>query len=302
MSWRLLIVMLAACGADPTPRETVHAVPSSVQSAPSARSAPSSAPASQHEVRVEVLLRPRGANERTFWLYLPTPMPTRVGLVLVAPAGGNLLSGRALTADDRPEHMPYARAGFVVMAYSVDGDLPAGVSDVAATRALRDYQAAQAGVENARAALDLALEKVPGIDGSLVFAAGHGSAGSLALLLAAEEPRVRGALAYAPQTGLDGHGASTVMSVDRVITGYGKLVRWSLPENRVADIGVPLFIYHSRDDEVMRASLTDDYVERLRAAAKTVDCTKAPSGSHHEGMLDDGIPRGLAWLRNKRGD
>ena len=296
------MVILAACGADPAPHEPAHAVPSSVDAAVSTSSPTVSAPAVDHEVRVEVLVRPQGAIKRTFWLYHPTPLPKRLGLVLIAPAGGNLLSGRALTADDRGEHMPYARAGFVVMAYSIDGDLPPGVSDVTATRALRDYQAARAGVENARVALDLALDKAPGIDTSLVFAAGHGSAGSLALLLAAEEPRVRGVLAYAPQTGLDGHGASTVMSVDRVIAGYAKFVRWSLPENRVADIGAPLFIYHSREDEVMRASLTDDYVERLGAAGKAVDYTKAPVGSHHEGMLDDGIPRGLVWLRNKRGD
>src|SRR5690606_12289864 len=137
--------------------------------------------------QVEVLLRPKGSTKRTFWLYRPVPLPESPALVIVAPGGTNLLSGKNLSSDDRAEHLPYVKAGFVVMAYSLDGEVTAEMSGARATAALQAYQASRAGLENAKIAIDLARERVPAIDPDRIFAVGHGSAGAHALLLAAEE-------------------------------------------------------------------------------------------------------------------
>jgi dienelactone hydrolase len=245
-------------------------------------------------VKVEAKIRVAGKQKRTFWLYRPEPLPDRLGLVLVAPAGTNLLHGKALSPDDRPEHMPYARAGFAVIAYSIDGDPGDGSDAKATTDAVVAYKDSKAGLANARAALDIAFDALP-IDEDLVFAAGHGSAGTHALLLAREEPRVRAAVAYAPATGLDGR-EGLVMKIDEAIPGFASFIRWSLPRGRAADVRVPLFIYQSKVDEVVRADDTRAYVDALRAAGKTVTYVEAPTGTHYEGMQEDGIPKALAWL------
>ncbi len=258
-------------------------------------------PGVHHEVRVDVYLRPVGQVQRTFWLYRPVPLPAALALILITPAGRGLISGKALSSGDRDEHLPYVHAGFAVMAYSIDGDLPPDVSDRGATQALKHYQASKAGLDNARVAIDLAFEKLPQIDNDLVFAAGHGAAGAHAILLAAEEPRVRAVVAYAPMTRLTTE-IGTVIAIDKVIHGYASFVRWSLPENRAPDVNAPLFIYQSKQDEVVRASHTRAYVESLGRAGKAVDYVEVPRGDHVEGMLQDGMARGLTWLRIKRGD
>ena len=241
-----------------------------------------------HDVHVDVLIRPK---DRRFWLYQPKPLPQSPALVLIAPAGVNQLVGRELSADDRAEHLPYVRAGFVVMAYNLDGHVSPGASDAQFTSALVAYKSADAGLANARAAIALAAERVPSLDTTKIFAAGRGAAGSHALLLAADEPRVKGAVVYAPATRFVGDKAA-VMAIDKAISGYGTFIRRSMPENRVADVRAPLFIYQSRTDEVIRASHTQDYVERLKRHGKQVDFVTVTGGAHYEGMLSDGIPRG----------
>lgn len=302
--WEWAGLFLAGCSGaakgDGAPPTELAPVPSAT-AAPEARaSATTPAPEPAYEIAVNVFLRAKGREKRTFWVYQPKPLPAKLGLVLVAPSGSSMLSGKALSSDERAEHLPYVRAGFAVVAYSLDGDMPAGVSDAQATAALSAYQASRAGVENAGAAIDLALEKLPGIDGSLVFAAGRGSAGAHALLLAAEEPRVRGAVAFAPVTRLTGD-VGVVVAVDKALPGYAKFIRWSLPDNRVYDVRVPLFIHQSSDDEVVRASHTDAYVERLRAAEKAVTYVRG-QGDHVTASVEHGLPQAIAWLRAKRGE
>ncbi len=57
------------------------------------------------------------------WLYLPEGQhdPQSLPCVLIAGAGSNLVTGMELTDGDRPEHLPYARAGMAVLAYELDG-------------------------------------------------------------------------------------------------------------------------------------------------------------------------------------
>ena len=71
---------------------------------------------------------PPGQSGR-LWLYLPKPphgeiAPKSLPCVLLAPAGSNLLTGMKLAADDRPEHLPYLKAGFAVLAFDLDGAEP----------------------------------------------------------------------------------------------------------------------------------------------------------------------------------
>ena len=53
------------------------------------------------------------------WLYLPAGehAPKSLPCILIAAAGSNLITGMELAGGDRPEHLPYAQAGFAVLAY-----------------------------------------------------------------------------------------------------------------------------------------------------------------------------------------
>lgn len=292
------MLAIAGCGTPPSPEATPLPSRAAPASPPSA-AASAHEPERTHDVRIDVVLRPTGSEQRTFWLYRPEPMPDAPALVIIAPAGGTMLGGAALSPDDREEHTPYVRAGMVVMAYSIDGEIRPGMSGAAGAKALEAYRGAGGGIDNARQAIDVAFERVPNISPDHVYAAGADSAGALALVVAAEEPRVRGVLAYGPVTRFDGDKAA-VMQIDRALPGFATFFRSTLPENRVHDIDVPVFIFQTKTDAVVRASQTRAFADALGARGAGVDYVEVPSGDHRESMLQVGIPRAISWLQKRR--
>ena len=58
------------------------------------------------------------------WYYRPEQATGKLALVLVPPAGSTLFTGMDLGDGDRPEHYPYARAGFAVASFEIDGHVP----------------------------------------------------------------------------------------------------------------------------------------------------------------------------------
>jgi hypothetical protein len=66
---------------------------------------------------------PYPGHAGTMWLYLPERQSDTQSLpcVLTAPAGTPLVTGMDLGDGDVPEHLPYVRAGFAVLAYDLDG-------------------------------------------------------------------------------------------------------------------------------------------------------------------------------------
>src|SRR5579875_3099238 len=114
---------------------------------------------------VAVIKNLRGAAE-TLWVYEPSnPNRGKLPCVLIAPAGTPLIYGNQLGNGDMPEHIPYAQAGYVVVAYSLDGavadsnHLSVGGLVAAATA----FANANFGLTDAESALDYALRAVPNI-------------------------------------------------------------------------------------------------------------------------------------------
>jgi hypothetical protein len=81
-----------------------------------------------------------GTNK--IWTYLPERKAEDGSLpcVLVAPAGTALINGMDLSDGDRPEQLPYARAGMVVVAYSLSGPVPIEAIKAALIRGAPDPQ------------------------------------------------------------------------------------------------------------------------------------------------------------------
>src|SRR4051812_45127281 len=137
------------------------------------------------------------------WAYLSAPAPAaKLPCILIAPAGTRLFHGLVLADGDRTEHLPYVAKGFAVLAYELDGNLDGGATPAQMTAAMIAFRKASGGVANARAALDYAAAKIPQIDMTRIYAVGHSSAGTIALQVAQNDPRIAACVAFAPACNL----------------------------------------------------------------------------------------------------
>ncbi|MDZ7620781.1 MAG: prolyl oligopeptidase family serine peptidase [Patescibacteria group bacterium] len=223
--------------------------------------------------------------------------PRSLPCVLIAPAGSNMLSGMALSEGDQAEHTPYVSAGFAVVAYELDAPIDLENCTVPEARqAMRRFGAAQAGLVNARNALDYIAHRLPEVDSNRIYAAGHSSAGTVALMLAEHEPRIKGCAAYAPCSDPEERYRSDGIQLRMALPGaFELLAHWS-PRNNEEKLHCPLFLFHARNDSNVPYQETADFAQRLQQLGKQVTFESISSGDHYDSMIQHGIPRGTAWL------
>lgn len=250
-------------------------------------------------------LRAKKCGAMQMRLYVPpgTHAAGSLGCVLVAPAGTILLTGTDL--DDGSYHdetLPYVNAGYAALSYSLDGNL--GVELSKATHAhvapaYAQFSAAQAGLVNARNALDFVLAKVPQVAPNRVFVAGHSSAATLALLFAEHEPRLAGCIAFAPCTDVETRQRELARDpvAQRFLPGLNDFLKRSSPQTHAARIQCPIFLFHARDDGNVPLSESAAFVARLQQMQKTVQFIQVATGGHYQSMIDQGIPQAIQWLR-----
>ncbi len=207
-----------------------------------------------------------------------------------------MITGSLLSPGDRAEHSPYVYRSFAVVAYDLDGPLTKGASNREVVDAIRQFRDAQYGVLNGRIAIDYVLAHVPAIDPAELFAAGHSSAGSVALNLAANDPRIRAVVAYAP--GVD---ATTRFSAKAkaALSGYvaiDEILAAASPINHINDIGCPVFLFHADDDDNVTTPEFQRFVSSLESAGKKVTVATVPDGGHYESMINKGIDAGIKFL------
>ena len=185
----------------------------------------------------EVDLRiPPGQPGYASKLYIYRPqdgrLPKSLPCVFIASAGAMAFMGMDLGSADQPEHIPYAQAGYVVVAYEIDGYVADADSatDRQLLRAIEQYWAASAGMVNARNAIQYALAKVPEIDPSQLYTAGHSSAGLQSLLLAENDPRIKACLAYAPVVDLELRVSDALPVYRSEIKDFDVLLKLSSPK------------------------------------------------------------------------
>ena len=241
---------------------------------------------------------PGPGQSMKLWLYLPAGKhaPRTLPCVLVAPAGSPMIIGMGLGDGDRAEHLPYVRAGFAVMAYELDGGLPGGQENATERQvyaACQKFLAAEGGRANARVAIDYLLAKVPEVDPVQIYAAGHSSAATVALQLAAHELRVKAAVAYAPGTDIAGHiGAEDLTQLEQAVPGIEDFARSQSPINLAPRCDV--FLFYAQDDSVVSPSEPQAYAGRYgnRVTVKAV-----ATGDHYDSMINEGIPAAIEWMK-----
>ena len=251
-------------------------------------------------VRLFETMLKRGDSPMKLWIYLPAELPQgKMPCVLIAPAGTPLFVGMGLAEGDRAEHLPYVKAGFAVVSYELDG--PANLeqaSDAEIIAAATKFQQAHAGLDNAKAALDYALEQVPEIDPDRLYAVGHSSAATLALLVASQEPRIDACVAFAPVTNVYGRLQKAIPELDKAMPGFEKFIRWSSPNTHVKELTCPLLLFHAKDDNAVKIDESTTLAEQLKATNPNVKLITVPTGGHYESMLNLGIPQAIDWLKN----
>ncbi len=240
----------------------------------------------------------------TLWLYLPAAKgrfePRSLPCVLIAPAGtNNALTGMRLAPSDRPEHIPYVKAGFAVLAFDLDGGDVNPRRGTAPWQNMSAFLRSRAGLVNGRIAIEFLKAKVPAVDPGRLYVAGHSSAATFALLLAEHEPSLKGCVAYAPIVDLAEQMKKLGLSPMLDRTGFTELMTLFSPRVRESDLNCPLFLFVSRDDETIDVEQATAFAARLKAIGKTVTLDRVDIGGHYQSMIDVGIPHGLKWLENR---
>jgi dienelactone hydrolase len=253
-------------------------------------------------VAVHELSFPHGGVTRQIWIYLPEKAPAgKLPCVLIAPAGTPLIYGNALgNGEYRAEHLPYVHAGFAVIAYSLDGDLDDRDkhNNAAVLAAVIAFKNAEAGVANARAALDYSLARVPALDSRRVYTAGHSSAATLSLVVAERDARIQGCIAYAPVTNvLQRTPAQLVNVFSSVVPGFREYLEEYSPHTHVDRLRCPTFLFHAEDDSNVPIQQTAEFAASLKMTNAHVTFLRAKHGDHYESMIHEGIPEAIRWLK-----
>ncbi len=236
------------------------------------------------------------------WIYTPPDSGAAAkGIVLIAPAGSNLVTGMALSEGDRPEHVPYVEAGYIVFAYALGGALEESSDEAAMMTALRTFRETEAGLVTARSALDEAQARYPKLVSKGVFIAGHSSAGTHALYVASQEPRIRAVAAYAPAIDVPAHvGADFVAALEQLSEGHAEFLSRISPIERVTELAAkPVFLFSAKDDQIVGGQ-PSQLAKALREAGAdaSLEHVVAETGGHYDSMLDVGIPAAMAWFES----
>lgn len=228
--------------------------------------------------------------------------------VLLAPAGTNLLSGSEIGALDEEayhfEALPYAKAGMMVVMYSLDGNIAAGdEEDPDKLRAAyQSFRAARAGLVNGRNALEFARARLPEVDPAKIFAAGHSSAGTLSLLLGEHELRLAGCIAYAPAADLESRFADLIANPFASISypGLRDFSKRSSPKTHAGQLAIPVFLFHAAGDDTVPVADSRDFSATLKARGADATYLEVSGGDHYESMMADGIPAGIRWIKQRK--
>ena len=237
-------------------------------------------------------------------IYLPAGQHSdrSLGCVLVAPAGTNLLIGNSMDGDDyHDETLPYAEAGFVAIQYSLDGPVRdmETASDGEFSAAYKLFKAAGAGTLNTKCVIEFVKARLPEVDPSRIYTAGHSSAGTVSLLAAEYHSEVCACIAYAPCSDTEAFHAdiSSARGVNLLLPGISEFDRQFSPLVNAARLKCPLFVFQARDDSVVEVQETKRFVDRVRQTNAQVEYVEVAFGEHYDSMIEQGIPRAVQWLK-----
>ena len=260
--------------------------------------------------RYEILLGEQGGYYEKpgvggrLWVYVPPGKhpPRSLACVLMAPDRYSPLVGTALNELDEDKQIPYVKAGYVVVAYEIDGRNDAEFSDdVGHKRQFEAFKNSCGGVVNARNALEYALHRIPEVNPRKVYAYGMGFGGTTALLFAAHEPRLAGVLALEPIVDTPANLGAVILRAGSV--NQPDLVDFATqnsPHTHVARVKCPVFLFFEDEKLPLIAPQIPQakvFVNQLKKAG--TDATLTIVEAEFNGRKDEGIPPSIEWLKKQ---
>jgi dienelactone hydrolase len=234
------------------------------------------------------------------YLYLPEGQhqPKSLPCVLHTGAGTTLLHGVELEGEGNPpEYIPYVKAGYAVLLYDMDGPLYDDEDFDEMREAYKAFKGSRAGLVNARNAIEYLIAKVPEVNPAQIYASGHSSAATHALLLAEHEPRLAGVIAYAPAVDLPKWFEPRLPILRVMMPGVVDFVTQSSPNTHISRLKCPTLLFQAEDDSICDIQETRKFADQLRTQGTDVTFIAVPTGDHYEAMINEGLPAGVNWLR-----
>jgi dipeptidyl aminopeptidase/acylaminoacyl peptidase len=71
----------------------------------------------------------------------------------------------------------------------------------------------------------------------------------------------------------------------------------SSPTTHAANIKCPVFLFSAEDDDTVEIKTTRDFERLLKKHNNDVTLQTVPSGGHYDPMIEQGIPAGIAWIK-----
>jgi dipeptidyl aminopeptidase/acylaminoacyl peptidase len=132
-----------------------------------------------------------------------------------------------------------------------------------------------------------------------MYTAGHSSAATMALNLVAADHRFKAVAAYAPACDVQARWGTDLATMNKIVPGAINLAARVSPMLHVNEMACPIFLFHADDDTNVRLNDNLAYVAALRAAGKTVQFQRVPTGGHYHSMIDQGIPDGIQFFESQ---
>jgi cephalosporin-C deacetylase-like acetyl esterase len=240
-------------------------------------------------------IRNSAGGDVALWVFLPSRPAGKVGCVVIAPAGTPEVYGSRL--GNLPEYLPYVQAGFAVIAYSLDGPVKNRESLDEIVAAHKIFRRTYGGLYDAAAAIDYAVTALPQVDPKRIYAAGHSSAGAVALFAAEYDPRIKGCLAYAPRTDLVNEKQDIIQELKPRIPDIANYLAGTSPTTWYKRLHCPLFLFSAADDSVVAPQSVAAFAAKVSTINAHVTFVRVRSGDHYDSMIHEGLPRGVAWLQ-----
>ena len=268
------------------------------------------APAPAHSLGEPTIIRPGVEQFRTkigdnqLWAYLPAKRSSKLPCIIIAPAGSGMFHGMKIAKGDRPEHVPYVEAGYAVVCYGVTGPIDdyddLGVIEL--YRTINRFMKAELGVADGKAAIDWALENIPGIDPERLYAVGHSSAGTLSLQLAQQDPRIQACVSFMPVVDTHAYHEEKDLFSDFELgaPGYTELTKKLNPATHASLLKCPTLLFSAKDDPRYEDLVA--FHEVLKESNPQVSFESVKSGGHYDPMISDGIPAAIRWFKTLEKD
>ena len=198
---------------------------------------------------------------------------------------------------DRDEHLPWVRKGFSVVAFEVEGPLPDHPTNAQARQAIDEFTAANAGIDDAKAAFDYAASRLE-VDPKRIYIVGHSSAATLALQAAEHDPRLAGCVAFAPACNLTDRLSQAASALEKLHPGTMAFLQEVSPDRHAADLACPTLLFSARDDTNVPSSSVVAFGTQLQQTNHRIKVITVNSGGHYQSMIDRGIPAAIDFLQS----